>query len=119
MDNYVDKVTKFVMDSIPERRISVVCNCPWFHGLGLLSIQAFVRGLPFPIQRERNRFSNKSWMATSEICHASQRVGYFLAIQEQTIAVNRRGGLPAAFVIQNNNFEKLRQVLPKFPRSRQ
>jgi multidrug efflux pump len=40
--------------------------------------------------------------------------GRVFPIQEQTIAVNRRGGLPVAFVIQNNNFEKLRQVLPKF-----
>ena len=36
------------------------------------------------------------------------------ALQEQTISVNRRGGLPVQFVLQNNNFEKLRSVLPKF-----
>src|SRR5690606_18611158 len=34
--------------------------------------------------------------------------------QEQTISVSRRGGLPVQFVIQNNNFEKLTEVLPKF-----
>jgi multidrug efflux pump len=28
--------------------------------------------------------------------------------------VNRRGGLPVQFVIQNNNFEKLQEALPKF-----
>ena len=37
-----------------------------------------------------------------------------VAIEEQTISVNRRGGQPVQFVIQNNNFEKLAQVLPKF-----
>jgi len=34
--------------------------------------------------------------------------------QEQTIQVNRRGGQPVQFVIQNNNFDKLKAVLPKF-----
>jgi multidrug efflux pump len=40
--------------------------------------------------------------------------GRAFPIQEQTISVNRRGGLPVQFVIQNNNFEKLQKVLPKF-----
>jgi multidrug efflux pump len=36
------------------------------------------------------------------------------AIEEQTISTNRRGGLPVQFVIQNNNFEQIKQVLPQF-----
>ena len=40
--------------------------------------------------------------------------GRAFAIEEQTISVNRRGGQPVQFVIQNNNFDKLAQVLPKF-----
>ncbi|MBN8789968.1 MAG: efflux RND transporter permease subunit, partial [Terrimonas sp.] len=40
--------------------------------------------------------------------------GRAFAIQEQTISVNRRGGLPVQFVIQNNNFDKLTEMLPKF-----
>jgi len=40
--------------------------------------------------------------------------GRAFVIQEQTISVNRRGGLPVQFVIQNNNFDKLQEVLPKF-----
>ena len=39
--------------------------------------------------------------------------GRAFPIQEQTISVNRRGGLPVQFVIQNNNFEKLKEVLAK------
>ena len=31
------------------------------------------------------------------------------AIEEQTISVNRRGGQPVQFVIQNNDFDKLTQ----------
>src|SRR5690606_18598296 len=40
--------------------------------------------------------------------------GRAFPIQEQTISVNRRAGLPVQFVIQNNNFEKITAVLPEF-----
>ena len=40
--------------------------------------------------------------------------GRAFAIQEQTIQQNRRGGQPVQFVLQNNNFEKLTAILPKF-----
>src|SRR6476619_6061183 len=40
--------------------------------------------------------------------------GRAFAIEEQTIAVNRRGGQPVQFVIQNNDFDKLVKVLPQF-----
>ncbi len=40
--------------------------------------------------------------------------GKAFAIQEQTISVNRRAGLPVQFVIQNNDFNKLAEVLPKY-----
>src|SRR5690606_4425882 len=40
--------------------------------------------------------------------------GRAFALQEQTISVNRRGGQPIQFVLLNNNFQKLTEVLPKF-----
>lgn len=40
--------------------------------------------------------------------------GRAFPIQEQTISANRRGGQPVQFVIQHVNFEKIREVLPKF-----
>ena len=40
--------------------------------------------------------------------------GRSFVIQEQTIQVNRRGGMPVQFVLQNNNFDKIQEVLPKF-----
>jgi multidrug efflux pump len=40
--------------------------------------------------------------------------GRAFAIEEQTIQVNRRGGQPVQFVIQNNDFDKIAAVLPKF-----
>ena len=40
--------------------------------------------------------------------------GRIFVTQDQTIQVNRRGGMPVQFVLQNNNFEKIQAVLPKF-----
>ncbi len=40
--------------------------------------------------------------------------GRAFAVQEQTISVSRHGGQPVQFVIQNNDFDKIRAVLPEF-----
>jgi len=40
--------------------------------------------------------------------------GRAFAIQEQTIQVNRRGGQPVQFVVQNNNFAKLTAAIQPF-----
>ncbi len=111
MDNYVDKVTRFVMDSIKERRIALSVTAPGFTGSGSVNT-GFVR-ITLVDPKERNRSQQQI------VDMVSRNVGRFqegrvFPIQEQTIAVNRRGGLPVQFVIQNNNFEKLREVLPKF-----
>lgn len=111
MDNYVNDMVQFVMDSIPEYRTALSVTAPGFSGSGSVN-SGFVRvTLVDPNQRERSQ---------QEIVDmVSKNLKYFpegraVAIQEQTISVNRRGGQPVQFVIQNNNFEKLREVLPKF-----
>ncbi|HPW31227.1 MAG TPA: hypothetical protein PLL01_17730, partial [Rhodoferax sp.] len=40
--------------------------------------------------------------------------GKAFASEQQTISLNRRGGLPMQYVIQAPNFEKLNEYLPKF-----
>ncbi len=40
--------------------------------------------------------------------------GRAFASQQQTISTNRHGGQPIEFVIQNNDFDKIRKVLPEF-----
>lgn len=111
MDNYVNDLTQFIMDSVPEYRTALSVTAPGFTGSGSVNT-GFVRAtLVDPDQRDRSQ---------QEIVDMVNRnlgryqAGRAFAIQEQTISVNRRGGLPVQFVIQNNNFEKLREVLPKF-----
>jgi multidrug efflux pump len=111
MDKYIDRLTQFMMDSIPERRTVLSVTSPGFTGSGNANT-GFVRvTLVEPNQRKRSQAEIVK-MVNRNLPRFSE--GRAFAIEEQTIAVNRRGGLPVAFVIQNNDFEKLRQVLPKF-----
>lgn len=111
MDNYVNDLTQLIMDSVPEYRTALSVTAPGFTGSGSVNT-GFVRAtLVDPEQRERSQQQIVD-MVNRNLSRYPQ--GRAFAIQEQTISVNRRGGLPVQFVIQNNNFEKLREVLPKF-----
>jgi len=111
MDAYVQDMVQFVQDSIPEYRTALSVTAPGFMGSGSVN-SGFVRiTLPDPDKRDRSQ--------QEIVDYVSKNLGKFsqgraFPIQEQTISVNRRGGLPVQFVIQNNNFDKLREVLPKF-----
>ncbi|CAN5162135.1 efflux RND transporter permease subunit [soil metagenome] len=111
MDAYVDKVAKFVMDSVPEAKTVLSMTAPGRTGNG--SVNSGMVRISLAEPKDRNRSQQQI------VDMVSRNMGRFQAgraftIQEQTISVNRRGGLPVQFVIQNNNFEKLKAVLPKF-----
>jgi len=111
MDNYVKDVVQFVMDSVPEYRTALSVTAPGFSGSGSVN-SGFVRvTLTDPGERERSQKEIVD-MVNRNIRNFPE--GRAFVIEEQTIAVNRRGGLPVQFVIQNNNFDKLKEVLPKF-----
>jgi multidrug efflux pump len=111
MDAYIDKLNQLVMDSVPETKVLISVTAPGFTGAGSVN-SGFVRSLLVdPDERQRSQQQivdviNRNLPKYNE--------GRAFAIQEQTISVNRRGGLPVAFVIQNNNFDKLKSILPKF-----
>jgi multidrug efflux pump len=110
MDKFVDKVTYFVLDSIPERNIVISVTSPGFTGSGNANT-GFVRvTLQPPQERER---SQKQIVAMVNKNLSRFNDGRIFAFEEQTIAVNRRGGQQVSFVIQNNNFNKLTAILPK------
>jgi multidrug efflux pump len=111
MDDYVQRMVGFLQDSIPEYKTIISVTAPGFSGAGSVN-SAFVRvALTDPKDRHRSQqqivdMVNKNMGRFPE--------GRTFAQQEQTISVNRRGGQPVQFVIQNNNFEKLKAALPKF-----
>ncbi|MEJ7643303.1 MAG: efflux RND transporter permease subunit [Chryseolinea sp.] len=111
MDQYVQEMVKFVQDSIPEYRTALSVTAPGFTGGGAVNT-GFVR-VTLSDPQDRNRSQQQIVdMVGRNLGNFPQ--GRAFPIQEQTISVNRRGGLPVQFVIQNNNFEKLKIALPKF-----
>ncbi|MFO0355515.1 MAG: efflux RND transporter permease subunit [Sphingobacteriaceae bacterium] len=112
-DAVMDRFSKFVDDSISEKRVCLTVTAPGFAGSGAMNT-GFVR-LALSEAGERNRsqqdianFLNKKIGMFPE--------GKFFVIQEQTISSGGgpRGGLPVQFVLQTNDFNKLQNVLPKF-----
>jgi multidrug efflux pump len=111
MDSYVDRLAQFVMDSVPEAQTVLTVTAPGFSGSGATNT-GFVRAtLSEPNERQRSQQQIVD-MINRNLGKFSD--GRAFAIQEQTISVNRRSGLPVQFVIQNNDFNKIAQVLPKF-----
>jgi multidrug efflux pump len=111
MDRYVQDLVGFVEDSIPEYKTALSVTAPGFTGGGAVNT-GFVRvTLSDPQTRDRSQQDIVD-MVNRNLSRFPE--GKAFAIQEQTISVNRRGGLPVQFVIQNNNLEKLRAVIPEF-----
>ena len=111
MDKYVDRVSNLMADSIPEREVVLSVTSPGFSGSGNANT-GFVRvTLVDPKDRTRSQEQIVN-MVNRNLPRYNEGRAY--AIQEQTISVNRRGGQPVQFVIQNNNFDKLTAMLPRF-----
>ncbi len=110
MDSYIDSLNQFIMDSIPERTMLISMTSPGFGG-GAINSGFINVMMTDPKYRNRSQ-QNVVDMVNRNLGHFPQ--GRAFATQEQTISVNRRGGQPVQFVIQNNNFDKIKSVLPKF-----
>lgn len=110
MDNYVNRVTQLVLDSVPERTMLFSITSPGFIGSGNANT-GFVRvTLSDPSLRERSQ-GDLAKLINRNLSRYNEGRGF--VIEDQTISVNRRGGQPVSFVVQHNNFDKLTKALPK------
>ncbi len=110
MDSYIDSLNQMIIDSIPEKEKIISLTAPGFAGGATNS--GFIRvSLSDPKDRTRSQQEIVN-MVNKNLQKFPQ--GRAFATQEQTISVSRRGGQPIQFVIQNNNFDKIRNVLPQF-----
>jgi multidrug efflux pump len=110
-DNFVLKVAQMVEDSIPDKRINLTVTAPGFSGSGAANT-GFVRiRLTEPNQRKatQSELTDKLTKITKGFSE-----GKIFVVQQPTISVNRRGGLPISYIIQAPNFEQLREKLPLF-----
>lgn len=110
-DQFIMKIAKMVEDSIPEKNVNITITSPSFGGSGAVN-SGFVRmGLVDPELRGRSQ---------EEIAAQLTRItrkyteGKVLVTQQPTISVGRRGGLPISYIIQAQNFDKLREKVPQF-----
>jgi multidrug efflux pump len=110
MDRYINRLSDFMIDSIPEKTTVLSLTAPGFASGATNS--GFVRvTLKDPEDRKR---SQKEIVAMVNKNLPKFNEGRAFAIEEQTISVNRRGGQPVQFVVQNNDFSKLADALPRF-----
>lgn len=114
--DFTDKVTydisQQIMDSVPERFI-LLSFAPTFGGSGGSNSSFISLGLVDPDQRKRTQDQIAQQMSKMFRNYTNVRV---FAIQEQTISVGlgSRGSFPVQFVLQNLNFDKLKDKVPQF-----
>lgn len=110
MDSYMDTIGKFLSDSIPEKTMLISLTAPGFGG-GSVNSGFFNVMLTDPKDRGRSQQQIVD-MVNRNLKKFPQ--GRAFASQQETISTNRRGGQPVQFVIQNNDFDKIRKILPEF-----
>ncbi|MFC1223592.1 multidrug efflux pump [Pedobacter suwonensis] len=110
-DKFIMKLNQLVIDSVPEKNVNITITSPSFGGSGAVNSGYVRMGLTDPETRERSQ---------KEIADMLTRVtkkyteGKTIVNQQPTISVGRRGGLPISYIIQAQNFEKLREKIPLF-----
>lgn len=106
----MDRIQDFMIDSIPEQNVVIAFTAPGFLGSGNVN-SGFIRvKLNDPHERTRTQGDIVNYVQRNLSRFPEVRA---FPNQEQTIQVNRRAGQPVQFVIQNNDFEKIKTALPK------
>ncbi len=112
-DALMDRLSTFVGDSIPEKSVCLTVTAPGFAGSGAVNT-GFVR---LALTQSEDRKRSQSEIANYINKNLAQfPEGKVFVIQEQSISSGGgpRGALPVQFVLQTNDFQKLREKLPKF-----
>ncbi len=109
MDRYVENVVASVQKNVPEIEGIMSLTSPGFGSGSVNSSMMFII-LTEPAARDRTQMQVANQI--SGLLRQFPDARGFV-VQEQSIG-GRGGGLPVQFVIQAQNFQKLRDVLPKF-----
>jgi len=109
-DRFMQEISRLIDDSIPEKKVALVITSPGFGASTVNSGRVRV-SLVQPEERKlkQKEIAEKLTKWTNNYSEAKTAV-----LEQPTIAVNRRGGLPIQYIIQAPNFEKLREKIPLF-----
>ena len=110
MDRFMNELTTLINDSVPEKKVSLIITSPGWGASSVNSGRARIR-IVDPSEREKSQqeIAQDLTKWTKQYSEAKVSVS-----ETPTIAVNRRGGLPIQYIIQAQNFEKLREKIPVF-----
>lgn len=109
-DRFMQEISRMVNDSVPEKRVSLIITSPGFISSSVNTGRVRL-SLVEPNERERSQKEIADELSGWTRQYTQGRVS---VMQSPTISVNRRGGLPIQYVIQAQNFEKLREAIPVF-----
>ncbi len=110
MDAYMDELINMVKAEVPERTAVGSVTSPGFGASSSVNNGFMWVSLKDPEYRERSQQEIYEALAPKVTKLTGART---FVSQPQSIG-NRRGGLPVSFVIQNADFQKLKDVLPSF-----
>jgi len=106
---YMDELTRYVLDSIPEVPSPITVIAPGFAGVGATNTGVINMYLVPP--KERDRTQQQVFNSISKDLNSFTGIRGFPS-QPPTIG-SRFGRQPLQYVIQAPNFDKLMEVLPK------
>lgn len=106
-----NRIADYMMDSVPEQDFSFVA----VPGFGSSGVNSGFGRIGFVPADERERTQSEIARDLGRKFARFNNVRVF-PVEEQTISVGlgSRGSLPVQFVIQNLDFNKLKEVIPKF-----
>ena len=110
MDNFMDKLIALIKKDVPENDGIISVTSPGFGASGSTNSGFIYMILSQPDQRKRTQGQIANAL-TAEV--SGLTAARTFVVQQQTIG-QRGFGLPVQYVLQAPNFEKLREVLPKF-----
>ncbi|MQP52835.1 MULTISPECIES: efflux RND transporter permease subunit [unclassified Flavobacterium] len=110
-NRFMQEMSQLVDDSIPEKQVSLVISSPGFGGTSSVN-SGFIRiSLKNPDGREKSQMEIADELGKWVKRYPDAKTS---VIQQPTISVSRRGGLPIQYIIQAQNFEKLQEKIPVF-----
>ena len=110
MDRFMTELTELINDSVPEKKVSLIITSPGWGSSSVNSGRAIITLVP-PENRERSQHEIAEDLTRWTKRYSDARV---TISESPTIAVSRRGGMPIQYIIQAQNFEKLKEKIPPF-----
>lgn len=110
MDSVVDRMIQMVQDSVPGAESIISVTSPGFGASSSVNTAFSFITLKDPEQRDKTQHQ----IAEDLTRYVSSISGARIYVSEEQTIGSSRGGLPVQYVLQNQNFERLKEAIPEF-----